>query len=117
MAKPAAHGGSLARGPIGATYALATATQDLSHICDLHHSSEQRQSLNSPSKARDPTRNLMVPSGIHFCCARMGTPDPAFLMDFSASAEGKGEGGQAQRARGQAGRPPSRAWGLEDGRV
>ena len=34
----------------------ATATLDLSHICDLHHSSWQRQILNPLSEARDQTR-------------------------------------------------------------
>ena len=34
-------------------YTTATATQDLSHICDLHHSSQQRRILNPLSKARD----------------------------------------------------------------
>ena len=46
-------------------YATATAMQDLSHICDLHHSSHQRQILNPLSKARDQTRNFMVSSRIH----------------------------------------------------
>ena len=57
-----------------AAYATATATQDLSCACDLHHSSKQRQILNPLSKARDRTRNFMVPSQIHSCCATMGTP-------------------------------------------
>ena len=35
------------------TYTTATATWDLSHICDLHHSSWQYQILNPLSKARD----------------------------------------------------------------
>uniref|UniRef100_A0A8D1MFT3 dynamin GTPase n=1 Tax=Sus scrofa TaxID=9823 RepID=A0A8D1MFT3_PIG len=35
-------------------------------VCDLHHSSRQRQILNPLSKARDQTRNLMVPSRIRF---------------------------------------------------
>ena len=38
---------------------LATAMQDLSHICDLHHSSWQRQILNPLSKARDRIPILM----------------------------------------------------------
>ena len=46
----------------------ATATQDLSHICDLHHNSQQRRILNPLIKARDQTLHLMVPSWIHFCC-------------------------------------------------
>ena len=52
----------------------ATAAQDLSHICDLHHSSRQCRILNPLSEARDGTRNLMVPSWIRFCCATTGTP-------------------------------------------
>ena len=39
--------------------ATATAMQDPSHICDLHHSSRQRQILNPPSEARDRTCILM----------------------------------------------------------
>ena len=34
-------------------YATATAMPDPSHICDLHHSSLQRQILNTLSRARD----------------------------------------------------------------
>ena len=43
-------------------YATATATPDLSHICKLYHSSQHHRILNSLSKARDRTCNLMVPS-------------------------------------------------------
>ena len=39
-------------------YTIATATQDLSHICSLQHSSRQRQILNPLSKARDQARDL-----------------------------------------------------------
>ena len=45
-------------------YARGTATQDLSHVYDLHHSSRQCQILNPLSEARDQTHNLMVPSQI-----------------------------------------------------
>ena len=55
-------------------YATATATPDLSHVCDLHHSSQQRWIRNPPSEARDQTHNLKVPSQIHFRCATTGTP-------------------------------------------
>ena len=34
-------------------YATATTTQDLSHVCKLHHSSQQQQILNPLSEARD----------------------------------------------------------------
>ena len=37
------------------TYATATAIQDPSHICDLHHSSRQRWILKPLSEARDQT--------------------------------------------------------------
>ena len=40
-------------------YATATAMQDPSHICNLHHSSQQRQILTPQSKARDRTYILM----------------------------------------------------------
>ena len=36
-------------------YTIATATQDLSYICDLRHSSGQQWILNSLSEARDGT--------------------------------------------------------------
>ena len=45
-------------------YTTDTATPDLSRICDLHHSSQQRGILNPLSEARARTRNLMVPSWI-----------------------------------------------------
>ena len=54
-------------------YATATATQDLSHVCDLHHSSQQCQIFNPLSKARDGTCILMEASQIRFCWATMGT--------------------------------------------
>ena len=53
-AAPAAYGGSQAKGPFGAValaYATATATPDLSHVCDLHRSSRQPWILNSLSEA------------------------------------------------------------------
>ena len=45
-------------------YTTAIALPDLSHICDLHHSSQQRQIPNPLSKARDRTRILMDASQI-----------------------------------------------------
>ena len=48
-------------------YTTATATQDLSSICDLHHSSWQCQILNPLSEARDRTYVLMDTSQIRFC--------------------------------------------------
>ena len=40
-------------------YTTATATEDLSHVCDLHHSSRQHQILNPLSEAKDQTCVLM----------------------------------------------------------
>ena len=57
-------------------YTTATATQDLSRVCDLYYSSQQRQILNPLSQARDQTPSLMVPSWICFPCASTGTPMP-----------------------------------------
>ena len=45
-------------------YTRATAMQDLSCTFNLYHSSQQSWILNPLSKARDRTRNLMVPSQI-----------------------------------------------------
>ena len=61
-------------------YATATATWDLSGICDLHHSSHQ---IPDPlAKARDQTCIFMDNSQIHFCCATMGTHYPSSLNSF-----------------------------------
>ena len=52
----------------------ATATRDLSHDCDLHHSSWQCQILNPLDEARDRTYILMDTSQFPFHCATTGTP-------------------------------------------
>ena len=49
-------------------YTTATAMQDPSCICDLHHCSQRCQILIPLSKAWDRTHNLMVPSWICFHC-------------------------------------------------
>jgi len=54
--------------------ATATATPNLRCICDLHHSSPQRQILNPLSKAKDQSRILRYASHTHFCQATAGTP-------------------------------------------
>ena len=72
-AAPMAYEGSQARGsnqscsPL--TYTTATATPDLSCICDLYHSSQQYRIPNPLSEARDWTLNVMVPSWVCFCCS------------------------------------------------
>ena len=55
-------------------YTTATATQDPSCVCDLHHSSQQHLILNPLSEARDWTCILMDPSQICFHCTPVGTP-------------------------------------------
>ena len=55
-------------------YTTATATRDLSRLCDLHHSSQQCQILNPRmSEARDQTCILLDPSQVHFHLATTGT--------------------------------------------
>ena len=71
---------------------------DLSHFCNLHHSLRPPQIPNPLSKARDRTRNLMVPSRFHFRSNTRRTPRIFFFFfimkgcwslsnDFSASIE------------------------------
>ena len=56
------------------TPTTATVTQDLSHICDLHCSSQQRRILNPLSRGRDWTCILMDSSWACNCWATLGTP-------------------------------------------
>ena len=58
-------------------YTTATATPDLSHICNLHHSSWQRWILKPLSKVRDWTHNLMDVSRVCYPWATTGIPCPA----------------------------------------
>jgi len=62
---------------------------DLSRVCDLYHSSQQRRILNPLSEARDWTCVLMVPSGIRFHCATMGIL--SFFLSFFLSCLISGE--------------------------
>ena len=55
-------------------YTTAIATPDLSHVCNLQHSSWQRQIANPLSEDRDGSHILMDTSRIRFCCAIVGTP-------------------------------------------
>ena len=65
----------------------ATAMQDPSHVCDLHHSSQPCWILNPLSKARDQTRALMAPCWVHCRGATRGTLGgfltPFMSIDFS----------------------------------
>ena len=85
---PAAHGGFQAMDRIGAAYATALATPDPSRICDLHHNSPQRWILNPLNKARDGTRNRMVPSRILICCPTVGTPHCWIFNPLSEARDG-----------------------------
>ena len=81
-AESGAYGGSQVRGwiiAIAASLTTATAMQDPSLACDLHHSSWQHQILNPQSEARDQTCILMVTSRIRFHCITAGTPRHLFL--------------------------------------
>ena len=82
---PMTCGGSQARGQIRAklpAYATATAVQDLSHVCDLYHSSWQRWILNPLSEARDRTCGFMDTSQTCFCWATTGAPEMGFDQNF-----------------------------------
>ena len=47
-------------------YTIATVMPELSHICDLHHSSQQCWILNPLSKSRDRTHVLVDASWAHY---------------------------------------------------
>ena len=55
-------------------YVTATATWNLTHVCDLHHGSWQRWIPDPLSESRDQTHILTDTSLICFHCAKMGTP-------------------------------------------
>ena len=47
-------------------YTTATAIQDLSLVCNLHHSSQQHWIPNPLSEARDQTHILLDTSQVHY---------------------------------------------------
>ena len=63
-------------------YTTATAVWDPSHICDLHHSSQQCQIPDPLSEARDQTRILVDSGRVCFHCTTMGTPE---ITNFNSS--------------------------------
>ena len=83
-AAPAAYEGSQVRGLIRAVAA------------GLHHRSWQRRILNLLSEARDPTRNLMVPSQTRFCCATTGTPFISLFIIYFLAVPGACGSSQAR---------------------
>ena len=64
-------------------YTTATATWDLSHSCNLRHSSWQGQILNPLSKARDLTWVLMDCSQVRYCWATTGTLATCFSFIYT----------------------------------
>ena len=56
-------------------YATARAAQDLSHICNLYHTSWRCQILDLLSEVRNRTHILMDISWVHFHCTTTGTPN------------------------------------------
>ena len=74
---PQQYGGSHARGPIRATapsLCHTIATPDLSHVCNVSHSLQQRWILNPLSKARDWTHIIMDTSQDLNPMSHNGTP-------------------------------------------
>ena len=63
-------------------HGTATTIQDPSHICDLHHSTQQSQNPDPLSKVRDQTLLLMDASQIHFHWTIMGTPKYALCFNL-----------------------------------
>ena len=55
-------------------YTTATAMRDLSHLCNLHHSSWQQWIFNSLSEAREQTHILMDASQVRNSLSTRGTP-------------------------------------------
>ena len=82
-----AHGGSQARGRIGAAYASSTARLDPSHLCDPHHGSWKHWIRNPRSEAEDRTCILVDTSQIHLRCATAGTPHEIFKVRRSEDTD------------------------------
>ena len=83
-ATPTAYGSSQAKGRIGAVAASlhhSTTMWDPSHICDLHHSSQQCRIPDPLSKARDQTGILMDASRVPLHCTTTGTPKSGFMKN------------------------------------
>ena len=91
----AAYGGSQARGRIGATAVglhHSHSNEGSEPYLQPTHSSRQCRILNPPREARDPTRNLMVPRRIRFCCAMTGTPRTSDLFHRPSPWASEGHG-------------------------
>ena len=64
------------------TYTTATATQDLSRVCNLHRSSWQRWILNPLSEVRDQTCILVDSGQVLNPLSHNGNSCPVFLISF-----------------------------------
>ena len=64
-------------------HVTARAMQNPSHICNLHHSSQQYQIINPLTEARDQTHIFMDTSQVHYHRATMGTPLPFICLIIS----------------------------------
>ena len=53
-------------------YRTTTAMPEPSHVCNLHHCSQQHQILNPPSESRDQIHVLMDPSRVHNSLSHQG---------------------------------------------
>ena len=69
--------------------APATATPDVSRVCNLHHSSHQCQILNPLSKTRDRTRVLWILVGF---ITRWTTTGISFVLAMSVACRSSWEG-------------------------
>ena len=66
-------------------YTTVTAMWDPSRVCDLHHSSQQRQILNPLNEARNRTRNFMVTSRICSHCDTAETNSSSIHEDADSN--------------------------------
>ena len=63
-------------------YTTATATQDLSCVCDLHHSSRQHGIFNPPREAREQTHILPDTRWVPYHGAKQELPLHCFCIPF-----------------------------------
>ena len=73
-------------------YTTPIAMWDLSHICDLHHSSQQRQIPSPMSKAWYGTHIFMDTSQIRFHCSTTGTLSSCVFDMFVSVHSGPARG-------------------------
>ena len=71
-------------------YTTATATPDLSHVCNLHHNSWQRQVLNPLSQARDQSRILIDTSQLLNPLSHNGNFQSRFVFYGTCSIDSLG---------------------------